>query len=256
MAGEYGLAGRVAAITGGGGVLCGALGAALAAEGVPVALLDIRLEAAERQAAAIRAAGGTAQGAIEGKLGPVDILVNGAGGNVKDATVGPDRPYFDLPPEAMRRCFDLNILGTMIPSQVFGKSMAARKRGAILNISSMNALRPLTRVVAYSAAKAGVSNFTQWLAVYMAKEFSPAIRVNALAPGFFLTDQNRELLLEGGTGPLTARGQSIVSHTPMGRFGEPGDLGGAALFLLSDRAGFITGVVLPVDGGFSAFSGV
>ncbi len=268
----YGLAGKVAAVTGGGGVLCGVLARALAAEGAKVALLDLRPEAAEARAAAIRAEGGAAMGvaanvldhasvaaaeeAIAAAFGPADILINGAGGNKKEATTAPDLPFFDLPPEAARWVFDLNFIGTFIPSQVFGRAMAARKEGVILNIASMNAFRPLTRIPAYSAAKAAIANFTQWLAVHMAQEYGARIRVNALAPGFFLTEQNRFLLTEEKTGGLTPRGQAIVAHTPLGRFGEPEELAGAALYLVSDLARFVTGVVLPVDGGFAAFSGV
>ena len=152
--------------------------------------------------------------------------------------------------------FELNLLGTILPSQVFGRAMAERKSGVILNVSSMNALRPLTRIAAYSAAKAAVSNFTQWLAVHMAQEYSPAIRVNAIAPGFFLTEQNRFLLTDRESGELTARGRSIVAHTPAGRFGTPDDLLGTVLWLLSPASAFVTGAVVPVDGGFAAFSGV
>ena len=258
---EYGLAGKVAAVTGGGGVLCGTIGTALAREGVRVALLDIKKAAAESCAEAIRVAGGTAvavqadvlDGAsvarardeIERALGPVDILINGAGGNKKEATTSPEKPFFDL-----------NILGTIIPSQVFGRRMAERKQGVILSISSLNSIRPLTRIPAYSAAKAAVSNFTQWLAVHMAQEYSPNVRVNAIAPGFFLTEQNRFLLTEEKTGALTPRGTTILAHTPMARFGDPVDLVGATLFLVSDQSRFVSGVVMPVDGGFSAFSGV
>jgi NAD(P)-dependent dehydrogenase (short-subunit alcohol dehydrogenase family) len=164
--------------------------------------------------------------------------------------------FFDLPTDALRFVFDLNILGTVLPSQVFGKYMEEQQEGVILNISSMNALRPLTRIPAYSAAKAGVSNFTQWLAVHMAQEYSADIRVNAIAPGFFLTEQNRFLLTDEETGELTSRGQSIIDHTPMNRFGDPDDLLGAVLWLLSPASAFVTGAVVPIDGGFSAFSGV
>jgi NAD(P)-dependent dehydrogenase (short-subunit alcohol dehydrogenase family) len=272
MAVEYGLKGKVAAVTGGGGVLCGAIGKALAQQGARVALLDVRPDAAEERAKEIRAAGGAATGiqvdvlesescaralqSVEKELGPVDILINGAGGNRKEATTSPELSFFDLPPEAVKWVFHLNVIGTILPSQVFGRSMAGRGRGVILSISSMNALRPLTRIPAYSAAKAAVSNFTQWLAVHMAQEYSPSIRVNALAPGFFLTEQNRFLLKDGETGALTPRGKTIIDHTPMHRFGDPADLVGAALYLVSDLSLFVTGVVLPVDGGFSAFSGV
>jgi NAD(P)-dependent dehydrogenase (short-subunit alcohol dehydrogenase family) len=188
--------------------------------------------------------------------GPVDGLVNGAGGNRPEATTNPDRRFFDLSADALRWVFDLNLVGTVLPSQVFGRGMADRGAGVILNISSMAAQLPLTRVAGYSAAKAGVDNFTRWLAVHMAQEYSPRIRVNAVAPGFFQTEQNRFLLTDAGTGALTPRGQAIIAHTPMARFGEPADLLGAVLWLLSPAAAFVTGVVVPVDGGFSAFSGV
>ena len=185
-------------------------------------------------------------------FGRVDCLVNGAGGNDPRA----DLSFFDLPEEAIRFVFDLNLLGTIVPTQVFGKQMAEQGEGVILNISSMSAVRPLTRVVSYSAAKAAVNSFTQWLSVHLAQEYSPRIRVNAIAPGFFLTEQNRFLLTEQEPGKLTARGQSIINHTPMGRFGEPEDLIGTVLWLLSPASAFVTGVVVPVDGGFSAFGGV
>ena len=193
---------------------------------------------------------------IRAEFGPVDTLINAAGGNSPRATTSDELSFFDIPPDAARFVFDLNILGTILPSQVFGKTMAEQGRGIILNVSSMNALRPLTRIPAYSAAKAGVSNFTQWLAVHMAQEYSPDIRVNALAPGFFITDQNRFLLTDRETGELTARGKTIIDHTPMGRFGAPADLLGTMLWLLSPASAFVTGIVVPVDGGFSAFGGV
>jgi len=189
-------------------------------------------------------------------FGRVDALINGAGGNNPRATTGPSTDFFSIPPEAIRFVFDLNLLGTILPSQVFGRVMADQGGGNILNISSMNAFRPLTRIPAYSAAKAAISNFTQWLAVHMAQEYSPDIRVNAIAPGFFLTEQNRFLLTDKESGELTARGTSIISHTPMGRFGKPEDLLGAVLWLLSPASSFVTGAVIPVDGGFGAFSGV
>lgn len=193
---------------------------------------------------------------IQEKFGKIDILINGAGGNHPKATTNPEQSFFDLPEEAIKFTSDLNLLGTILPSQVFSKIMAKQNAGVILNVSSMNAFRPLTRIPAYSAAKAAVSNFTQWLAVHLAQEYSTNIRVNAIAPGFFLTDQNRFLLTEKDTGELTARGQSIIGHTPMGRFGDPQDLLGTMLWLLSDASAFVTGIVVPVDGGFSAFSGV
>ncbi len=268
----FGLAGRIAVVTGGGGVLCGAMSRALARAGARVAVLDLNEEAARRVAGDVVAAGGeaiavrcdvlnrasieaAAQKVIE-TLGRVDMLINGAGGNKKQATTSPDLAFFDLPAEAIRRVFDLNFVGTLLPSQVFGRIMAEQGEGVILNISSMNAFRPLTRIPAYSAAKAAVSNFTQWLAVHMAQEYSPHIRVNAIAPGFFLTEQNRFLLTDEVTSELTPRGKTIIAHTPMGHFGDPEDLIGTMLWLLAPGAEFVTGIVVPVDGGFSAFSGV
>lgn len=194
--------------------------------------------------------------AVLEKWGTVDVLINAAGGNHPKATTNAETRFFDLPREALQFTFDLNLLGTILPTQVFGEVMAKNGEGVILNVSSMNAFRPLTRIAAYSAAKAGVSNFTQWLAVHMAQEYSPLIRVNAIAPGFFLTDQNRFLLTDAESGALTPRGQTILDHTPMGRFGDPSDLNGTLLWLLSPASAFVTGIVVPVDGGFSAFSGV
>jgi len=193
---------------------------------------------------------------IHAQFGNLDILINAAGGNHPSATTRVDLSFFDLPLDALRYTTDLNLLGTILPCQVFGRGMAKRGEGVILNISSMNAFRPLTRIPAYSAAKAAVSNFTQWLAVHMAQNYSPRIRVNAIAPGVFLTIQNRFLLLEKDSGALTARGDSILAHTPMNRFGSPEDLLGATLWLISPASAFVTGVVIPIDGGFSAFSGV
>jgi NAD(P)-dependent dehydrogenase (short-subunit alcohol dehydrogenase family) len=189
-------------------------------------------------------------------FGRVDVLINGPGGNKPQATTNVENCFFDLPADALHWVIDLNLLGTILPSQVFGKIMAEQKSGVILNITSMNALRPLTRIPAYSAAKAGVSNFTQWLAIHMAQEYAPEIRVNAIAPGFFLTEQNRFLLTEKETGTLTLRGGSILTHTPMHRFGTPDELLGATMWLISPAAAFVTGTVIPIDGGFSAFSGV
>ena len=193
---------------------------------------------------------------IQSEFGALDILINAAGGNHPAATTKPDLSFFDLPLDALRHVGDLNLLGTILPCQAFGRGMAERGEGVILNISSMNAYRPLTRIPAYSAAKAAVNNFTQWLSVHMAQNYSPRIRVNAIAPGFFLTEQNRFLLTDKDTGQLTARGQTILDHTPMNRFGIPEDLLGATLWLISPAASFVTGVVIPIDGGFSAFSGV
>jgi NAD(P)-dependent dehydrogenase (short-subunit alcohol dehydrogenase family) len=197
-----------------------------------------------------------AAGEIESRLGDVHALVNAAGGNVAGATTNPSQRFFDLSEDALKQVLDLNLLGTMIPCQVFGRMMAEAGEGNIINIASMAGFRPLTRTIAYSAAKAGVSNFTQWLAVHMAQEYSPRIRVNAIAPGFFHTRQNHFLLYDEKTGDLTPRGRSIIEHTPMQRFGEPEDLLGILFWLLSPGAEFVTGTVIAVDGGFSAFSGV
>lgn len=190
------------------------------------------------------------------KDGAIYGLLNFAGGNLPEATTSQERSFFDLPEEALRKAVEINLLGTILPCQVFGESMAKEGKGVILNIGSMAGYRPLTRTVAYSAAKAAVANFTQWLAVHMAKEYSPGIRVNAVAPGFFHTTQNHFLLYDEATGELTPRGRSIIAHTPMGRFGKPEDLLGVVLWLLSPMAEFVTGAVIPVDGGFSAYSGV
>ncbi len=264
--------GKTAFVTGAGGVLMSALAIALGARGVRVAAVGRTAAKLEPVAASIRAAGGEAiavaadvtdraaleRGAeeTESRFGPIDFLLNGAGGNQPGATTAPDRSFFDLPAEALRAVVDLNLMGSIIPCQVIGRRMADRKAGAILNVSSMSALRPLTRVLGYSAAKAALDNFTRWLAVHMAQTYAPAIRVNAIAPGFFLTEQNRFLLTAGEDGALTARGRAIQAHTPMGRFGAPDDLIGATIWLLSPSASFVTGIVVPVDGGFSAFSGV
>jgi NAD(P)-dependent dehydrogenase (short-subunit alcohol dehydrogenase family) len=270
---QFDFSGRTVAITGATGVLGGEIACALAGCRANVAMLDRNLEPGERLLELMGDAAASqvalvgcdvldleslerASVSIVERFGRVDALVNAAGGNDPEATTGSAQPFFDLSPDALRSVFDLNLLGTILPCQVFGRLMAARREGAILNISSTNAFRPLTRVPAYSAAKAGVSNYTQWLAVHMAQEYSPAIRVNAIAPGFFLTRQNRFLLTDEQTGELTPRGKSILAHTPMARFGEPSDLLGAVLWLLSPASSFVTGVVIPIDGGFSAFSGV
>jgi NAD(P)-dependent dehydrogenase (short-subunit alcohol dehydrogenase family) len=268
----FNISGRVAVITGGGGVLCRTLCLALAGLGVKVAVVTRTEKSAQRVAEEISAAGGeamavpcdvrslpalqNARDAVLGRFGRVDLLINGAGGNQKEATTSPEASFFDLPVDSLRDVVDLNFIGTLLPSQIFGKVMADQGEGVILNISSLSAMRPLTRISAYSSAKAAVSNFTQWLAVYLAQEYGPGIRVNALAPGFFLTEQNRFLLTEPASGAFSPRGQSILAHTPMNRFGLPEDLIGAAVWLLSPAAAFVTGVVIPIDGGFSAFSGV
>ena len=269
---SFAIKGQVAAVTGGGGVLGGSMARELAAHGAKVAVLDLFEEAAERVAKDIRDAGGEAlavsadvlkvdsmQAAAErvaSKLGPVDILVNGAGGNKKEATTSDELSFFDIPADALRFVIDLNLLGTVLPSQVFGRAMGKKGGGTIVNISSMNSFRPLTRIMGYSAAKAAINNFTQWLAVHLAQNVCRDIRVNAIAPGFFETAQNKFLLRDEKSGELTARGRQIIDHTPMGRFGDPEDLLGTLLWLVSPASRFVTGIIVPVDGGFSAFSGV
>ena len=259
-------------VTGGAGVLCGTLAKDLARLGAKVCIVDYNLDGAKKLAEEIKAEGHFAvaaqanvldKGAVEeafdaarDALGGIDVLINGAGGNKKEATTSPDMSFFDIPADAIKWVFDLNMIGTVLPSQVFGKYMAEQGKGIILNVSSMNAFRPLTKIAAYSGAKAAVSNFTQWLAVHMCQNYSKDIRVNAIAPGFFLTDQNRFLLTDEKTGELTPRGKTIVDHTPMGRFGQADELTGTVVWLLSEAAKFVTGIVVPVDGGFSAFSGV
>ncbi|MBI5303201.1 MAG: SDR family oxidoreductase [Chloroflexi bacterium] len=271
----YDFSGKTVAVTGGAGILCSEMAVALVGCKANVAILDLSPELGRKLVQRIEQIGGDigravyvpvnvlerkslqqANEAIHKEFGRLDMLVNGAGGNKPTATTSKELSFFDLPDDALKFVFDLNIIGTILPSQVFGKSLAEQKEGVILNVSSMNALRPLTRVLAYSAAKAGVSNFTQWLAVHMAQEYSPNIRVNAIAPGFFLTEQNRYLLTEKETGALTERGQAIIAHTPMARFGTPEDLLGAVLWLLSPASAFVSGTVIPIDGAFSAFSGV
>jgi NAD(P)-dependent dehydrogenase (short-subunit alcohol dehydrogenase family) len=268
----YDFTGRTALVTGGAGVLGSEIACALVGLNANVVLLDRDQELAQKaierfpkvvKGCAIRVFGDVlkietlhqANETIQTEFDAVDILINAAGGNHPSATTSADLSFFDLPLDALRHVGDLNLFGTILPCQVFGRGMAERGEGAILNVSSMNYMRPLTRVPAYSAAKAAVSNFTQWLAVHMAQNYSPRIRVNAIAPGFFIGEQNRRMLLnEDGT--LTSRGQTILDHTPMNRFGTPDDLLGATMWLISPAAAFVTGAVIPIDGGFSAFSGV
>ncbi len=275
------LNGKVCAITGAGGVLCSEFAKAVGACGAKVAVLDLNEDAAKRVADEINAGGGCALAVacnvlvrdslveakkiINDKLGKIDILINGAGGNNPKGSTDKDiyedgdidaegvKSFFDLDPDGIRFVFDLNFIGTLLPTQVFAEDMARNKDGVIVNVSSMNAFCPLTRIPAYSGAKAAVSNFTQWLAVHFAKT---GIRVNAIAPGFFLTAQNKTLLTNED-GSYTARSHKILNMTPMGRFGEPEELLGTLLYLLdNEQSRFVTGIVVPVDGGFSAYSGV
>ena len=270
-AGDF--AGKVAVVTGGSGALSGPMALALGQRGAAVVVVaHSRMTRAQAVARQIFSNGGRAiavqadvldraslealaQRTIE-TFGRVDMLINGAGGGKKEATTGETLSFFDLSEDAVRWVFDLNFMGTFLPCQVFGRLMVEQDSGCILNIASMSSQRPLTRVAAYSAAKAAVVNFTQWLAVHFSQEYSTNIRVNALAPGFFLTEQNRFLLTDERTGGMTQRGQTITDHTPMGRLGDPEDLISTVLWLLSDEARFVHGAVIAVDGGFSAFSGV
>lgn len=268
----FDLSGKVAVITGGSGTIGSGFARGLYEAGARLCLLGRNLEKVKNAALKITSDTDKVMGfsadvthpseidqvneAVLARWGKVDILINGAGGNMPDATTGPKSSFFDLSPEALRRVFDLNLTGSIIPSQVIGRTMASQKSGVIINISSMAAFKPLTRVVGYAAAKAAIDNFTRWLAVYMATEYSPGIRVNAIAPGFLLGDQNRAMLVDASTGELTQRGRTIIDHTPMRRFGVPEDLNGTLIWLCSEAARFVTGIVVPVDGGFSAFGGV
>ncbi len=267
----FDIQGQTVVITGGSGHFGRAMASALAQTGAHVAILGRHIETTKAVAEAIQAEGGSALGIacdvtnrasleqsreqITNAFGPVDILINAAGGNSPLATTSAEQSFFDLDAEAANHVFGLNFTGTFQSCQVFGRDMANRGHGCIVNVTSMSALRPLTRVPAYGAAKAAVANFTQWLAVYMAQEYSPNIRVNALAPGFFLTEQNHYLLIDAD-GKMTPRGQTILNHTPMGRLGKPEDLIGTLLWLVSPASAFVTGIVIPIDGGFSSFSGV
>ena len=267
----FNLEGKVALITGGGGVLAGAIGTGLARAGVKIVLADINLEKAEANAEVIKAENGLAfslhMDALDAesiKTGceqilreheKIDILINAAGGNIPGATISPDKSVFDLNIKDLDRVSDLNYKSTLLPTLEVGRIMASQKSGSIINISSMAAMRSITRVVGYSAAKAAVSNFTRWMAMEMAMKHSGKIRVNAIAPGFFIGDQNRALLTNPDGTP-TERGRLVIQNTPMGRFGNADELIGAVLFLSGDAASFVTGVILPVDGGFSFHSGV
>lgn len=269
---NFDLSGKVAVITGGAGILCGEMSRQLGSLGVKVAVLDLDGDKAKKVADDIVAAGGDAIGVkvdvlskesleaardtILKKYGRLDILINGAGGNKKEATADENMSFFDIPVDALRWVFDLNFIGTVLTTQVFGKVMAEQKEGNIINMSSMASYRPLTKVIGYSAAKAAINNFTQWMAIYLNQNYSKDIRVNAIAPGFLLTQQNYYLLVDKETGGDTKRGNDIKNHTPMGRYGEPEELVGAIIWLCSDAASFVNGAVIPIDGGFAAFSGV
>jgi NAD(P)-dependent dehydrogenase (short-subunit alcohol dehydrogenase family) len=268
----FNLEGKVAVITGGAGILCSEMAKAIGERGGKVVILDISEDAMEELSKELNTKGienlsiktnildkenlkEAAKKTLD-EFGGVDVLINGAGGNKAATTTGPDKSFFDIPEEALKFVLDLNFLGTFLTSQIFGKLIADKGEGVIINISSMAAYAALTKVPAYSAAKAAISNFTQWLAVHMSKNHSDKIRVNAIAPGFFLTEQNRYLLINKDNKTLTERGKTIIEHTPMKRFGDPTDLVSTILWLTSPGAEFVHGVVIPVDGGFSAFSGV
>lgn len=267
----FSLKDKVAIVTGGTGVLGGAIAHGLAAAGARVVILGRRAEKAAEVTAAIKTNGGAglpvaadvldvaqlqaARDTILKEWGQIDILINAAGGNSPDATVAPNGSFFAMKQDAITKMLDLNLIGTVLPSQIFGEVMAKAGSGSIINISSMAAQRPLTRVVGYAAAKAAIDNFTRWLAIEMCMKYGPGVRVNAIAPGFFVGEQNRSFLLNADNS-LSPRGQQIVAHTPMARFGEPEELIGAAVWLSSDAARFVTGIVVPVDGGFSAYAGV
>lgn len=269
---QFDIEGKVAVVTGGGGVLCSEMACALAQHGAKLAVLDLNEDSAKAVAKKIEGLGRKAISVVADVLdkesleracetvvreyGTVDILINGAGGNKPDATTSDSLSFFDMPSDAIQWVFDLNILGTMLATQVFGRVMAERGQGVIINMSSMNSFRPLTKIPAYSAAKAAVNNFTQWMAVHFNANYSRNIRVNAIAPGFFLTNQNYYLMVDNETGGPTPRGQQVLAHTPMGRYGEPEDLIGTLLWLVSDASKFVNGVVIPVDGAFAAYSGV
>lgn len=272
MMANFDISGKVAVVTGAAGILCSEISEKLAEQGVKVAILDIDLEGAKKVAEKINKKGGTAKAfktnvldkenlkevknSVIEEFGTIDILINGAGGNKDEATTDENISFFDLPEDAIKWVFNLNFLGTVLTSQVFGKEMAQNEKGTIINISSMAAIKPLTRTIAYSGAKAAVSNFTQWLAVHLNQNYSEQIRVNAIAPGFLLTEQNRYLLIDEETGEETKRGQKIKDNTPMNRYGRPEELVGAIIYLASDAASFVNGIILPIDGGFDAFSGV
>jgi len=271
MSGLFDLHGSAAVVTGGSGVLGSAMARGLAQAGARIAVLGRRLDRAKAVAAQIEQAGGEAipvtadvldpaalaraRDEVLGRWGRVDILVNAAGGNVPQATLADGGSVFDMPAEAWRAAMELNFMGTLLPIQTFGAAMAATGRGSIVNISSMASQRVLTRVPAYSSAKAAIENLTRWLAADFARKHGAGLRVNAVAPGFFIGEQNRRMLTNED-GSLTARGGKIIEHTPAGRFGEPDDLIGTVIWLCAPASRFVTGVVVPVDGGFSVFSGI
>lgn len=267
---DFNVAGKVAVITGAGGIICGVMAKEMAKAGMKVAVLDLFEEKAGQIADEIRAAGGEslavkanvldkeslqrAKAQVVDKFGRVDVLVNGAGGNKKEASTSPELSFFDMPLDALKWVFDLNVMGAVLTTQVFGEEIV-KTEGSVINIASMSSFHPLTNTVAYSGAKAAVANFTQWLAVHFNQNYSRKMRVNAIAPGFLLTEQNRYLLTKED-GSATQRGEKVLDKTPMGRYGAPEEMVGAVLWLCSDAASFVNGAVIPIDGGFSAYWGV
>lgn len=271
MAVSFDITGKIAVLTGAGGIICGTMSREFAKKGAKVALLDLFPEKAQKIADEIVRHGGEAiavkadvlnreslekaRHIVLERFGRVDILVNGAGGNKKEATTGPDNSFFTLDQEAFKWVFDLNVTGAVLTTQVFGELMAEQGFGNVINIASMASILPLTNTLAYSGAKSAVANFTQWMATHFNQNYSRDIRVNAIAPGFLLTEQNRYLMQQEDGSP-TLRGEKVLAKTPMGRYGEPEEMAGAVIWLCSDAASFVNGAVIPIDGGFSAYWGV
>lgn len=268
---NFDISGQVAVITGAGGIICGVMAREMAKKGAKVALLDLFVENAQKIADEINVAGGDAiavkanvldrasleeaRDAVVAKYGHIDILINGAGGNKKQATVSPELDFFHLDVDAFKWVFDLNVTGAVLTTMVFGELLAKQGSGNVINIASMATYHPLTNTVAYCGAKAAVANFTEWMATHFNQNYSKNIRVNAIAPGFLLTTQNR-FLMQKEDGTPTDRGQRVLNKTPMGRYGDPEEMAGPVIWLCSEAASFVNGAVIPVDGGFSAFWGI
>lgn len=271
MKADFEVNNKIAVITGAGGIICGVMAKEMAAKGMKVALLDLSEEKAQEVADEITAAGGTAiacgtdvlsreslekaRDFIIGKFGTIDVLINGAGGNKKGATTSAEQDFFHMAVDDLRWVFDLNVMGAVLTTQVFGEIFAQRREGNVINIASMASIIPLTNTIAYSGAKAAVANFTQWMAVHFNQNYSEKIRVNAIAPGFLLTQQN-QFLMQKEDGSPTERGQKVLDKTPMGRYGEPVEMAGPVIWLCSEAASFVNGAVIPIDGGFSAYWGI
>lgn len=267
---NFNVSGKVAVVTGAGGIICGVMSQEMAKAGMKVALLDLFVDKAQEIADGINAAGGeaiavkanvldkesleAARDEVVKHFGRVDVLVNGAGGNKKEASTSADMSFFDMPIDALKWVFDLNVMGAVMTTQAFGKDIS-ESEGTVINIASMASIIPLTNTIAYSGAKAAVANFTQWMAVHFNQNYSKNIRVNAIAPGFLLTNQNR-FLMQKEDGSPTARGEKVLAKTPMGRYGDPEEMAGPVLWLCSDAASFVNGAIIPIDGGFSAYWGV